>query len=97
MGGRNNQIPEIIEDVASKELVPALDANMIAFWSAYGRANRRTLQAGSNVIWFYTGIPVPLFNGVLLSEDLGLSNGRDRNLKPGNLYRKLCTLTSRRI
>jgi GNAT superfamily N-acetyltransferase len=59
---------KIIEDIASKELVPALDANMVAFWSAYGRANGAILQATSDVVWFYTGIPVPLFNGVLFAQ-----------------------------
>jgi GNAT superfamily N-acetyltransferase len=41
---------------------------MIAFWSAYGRANGSTLQATANVVWFYTGIQVPLFNGVLSTK-----------------------------
>jgi hypothetical protein len=59
---------QIIEAIASKGLVAALDANMIAFWSAYGRANGCTLHATSDVIWFYTGIPIPLFNGVLFAQ-----------------------------
>ncbi len=41
---------------------------MVAFWSTYGRANGSTLQATSNVVWFYTGIQVPLFNGVLSAK-----------------------------
>jgi len=56
---------KIIEDIPSHELLTALESSMIAFWSAYGRANGSTLQATSNVVWFYTGIQVPLFNGVL--------------------------------
>jgi hypothetical protein len=59
---------KIIEDVASKELGPALEANMIAFRSVYGRANGCTLHATSDVIWFYTGIPVPVLNGVLFAQ-----------------------------
>ena len=55
----------IIEDISSDELLTALEANMIAFWSPYGRAEGSTLQATPDVVWFYTGIPVPLFNGVL--------------------------------
>jgi hypothetical protein len=41
---------------------------MIAFYSAYGRANSSTLQATSNVVRFYTGIQVSLFNGVLSAQ-----------------------------
>jgi hypothetical protein len=56
---------KIIEDISSPELLAALEANMIAFWSAYGRANGSTLQATADVVWFYTGIQTPLCNGVL--------------------------------
>jgi ribosomal protein S18 acetylase RimI-like enzyme len=38
---------------------------MAAFWSAYGRATGSTLQVTPSVVWFYTGIQVPLYNGVL--------------------------------
>jgi hypothetical protein len=59
---------KIIEDISSPELLTALESNMIAFWSAYGRANGSTLQATSNVVWFYTGIQVALCNGVLSAK-----------------------------
>ena len=55
----------LIEDVAAGGLLTALESNMVAFWSAYGRAQGTTLQATSSVVWFYTGIQVPLCNGVL--------------------------------
>jgi GNAT superfamily N-acetyltransferase len=55
----------VIEDTTSDELLAALESNMVAFWSAYGRAPGSTLQATASVVWFYTGIQVPLFNGVL--------------------------------
>ena len=58
----------IIEDTASHELLTALESNMIAFWSAYGRANGNTLCATTSVVWFYTGIQVSLFNGVLSAQ-----------------------------
>ena len=54
----------MIEDVTSDGLLTALESNMVAFWSAYGRAKGTTLQATSGVVWFYTGIQVPLLNGV---------------------------------
>jgi GNAT superfamily N-acetyltransferase len=59
---------KIIEDIPSKQLLLALDANMIAFRSAYGRANGCILHASSDVIWFYTGIPLPVYNGVLFAR-----------------------------
>ena len=54
----------MIEDTSSDELLTALESNMVAFWSAYGRAPGCTLQVTPEAVWFYTGIPVPLFNGV---------------------------------
>ena len=59
---------EIIEGILSHELLTAMESNMIAFWSSYGRANGSTLQATSDVVWFYTGIQDPLFNGVLYAK-----------------------------
>lgn len=59
---------QIIEDIAPKELVLALDANMIAFRSVYGRANGCALHATSDIIWFYTGVPNALYNGVLFAQ-----------------------------
>ncbi len=50
------------------ELLAASGANMIAFWSAYGRGAGCTLQVAPGVVWVYTGIPTPLFNCVLLSD-----------------------------
>ena len=54
----------IIDDTAAAALLPALEANMIAFYTAYGRAPGGTVHATSDVVWCYTGIPDPLFNGV---------------------------------
>ena len=59
---------KIIEDTSSPVLLTALESNMITFWSAYGRANGSALEATPNVVWFYTGIQSPLFNGVLSAK-----------------------------
>jgi ribosomal protein S18 acetylase RimI-like enzyme len=61
---RESMTQKIYENTSSDELLAALDSNMIAFWSAYGRAKGNTLQVTPNVVWFYTGIPDELFNGV---------------------------------
>ena len=54
----------IIESLSSAALGPALEANMVEFWSAYGRAPQRELYEGPDLIRFVTGVPFPLFNGV---------------------------------
>ena len=55
----------MIEAITSAELLAAMEANMVSFWSVYGRASGSTWQATPSVAWFYTGIQIPLFNGVL--------------------------------
>jgi len=56
---------KFIDDTSSGNLLTALESNMTAFWSAYGRGNGCTLQSMPNIVWFYTGIQVALFNGVI--------------------------------
>jgi GNAT superfamily N-acetyltransferase len=58
-------VQELMKDTSSDRLLAALESNMVAFWSVYGRADGCTLRATPDVVWFYTGIQVPLFNGVL--------------------------------
>jgi GNAT superfamily N-acetyltransferase len=55
----------LVDDMASGELLPALDANMVAFWTPYGRGAGCTLHATPGAVWFYTGVQHPLFNGVI--------------------------------
>lgn len=59
---------KFIDDVSSGNLLTALESNMTAFWSAYGRGNGCTLQSTPNVVWFYTGIQDALFNGVISAK-----------------------------
>ncbi len=54
-----------IAGLADADLTAALAANLRAFWSIYGRAPGSTLFVHPDVTWFYTGVPVALFNGVL--------------------------------
>ncbi len=58
----------MLEDISADELLAALNSNLVAYWSAYGRATGSTLQATASVVWFYTGIQVPLLNGVLSAQ-----------------------------
>ncbi len=59
---------KILESTSSDKLLSAMDANMIAFWAAYGRADGRIWHETSDVAWFYTGIPEAIFNGVLYAN-----------------------------
>jgi GNAT superfamily N-acetyltransferase len=59
---------EILESTASPGLLPAMTSNMAAFWSPYGRAKGSTLYAAPEVVWFYTGVSIPILNGVLLAR-----------------------------
>jgi GNAT superfamily N-acetyltransferase len=56
---------EAIEDLSDARLLAALDANMTSFWLPYGRATRSRFATDQSAYWFYTGVPHPLFNGVM--------------------------------
>ena len=59
---------DMLADTTSNNLLAALNSNMVAYWSAYGRAMGCTVHATASVVWFYTGLQVPLFNGVLSAQ-----------------------------
>jgi ribosomal protein S18 acetylase RimI-like enzyme len=59
---------KMIDDILSDKLLTALESNMASFWSAYGRGNGCTLESTPAVVWFYTGISVALFNGVVSTK-----------------------------
>lgn len=59
---------EMLEDRPSPALLAALDANMATFWSAYGHAAGCAWHAAPDLVWFYTGIQMPLFNGVVFAQ-----------------------------
>lgn len=54
----------LLNDPASPGLLPALEANMVAFWKSYGRAPGRELVEGGDLTRVMTGLPFPLLNGV---------------------------------
>lgn len=55
----------MIASTTSPRLVSAMDGNMVAFWSAYGHGEGCALHDAEGAVWFYTGVPHPLFNGVV--------------------------------
>jgi GNAT superfamily N-acetyltransferase len=54
----------MIEDLSTTAVVPALEANMVAFWTGYGRAPGAELYEGEDLLRVVTGASEPLFNGV---------------------------------
>ena len=58
----------ILHDASSDGLLPAMDRSMAAFWAPYGRGAGAELYADAKLVWFYTGIAAPLFNGVVCAR-----------------------------
>lgn len=56
---------EIINHISSDKLTTALETNLAAFWSVYGCGKSGFLQSTPNIVLFYSGIHIALFNGVV--------------------------------
>jgi GNAT superfamily N-acetyltransferase len=52
----------ILSGISSDDLLPALEANMIAFWKPYGRVE---LDESPELVRFISGSPFSLFNGMM--------------------------------
>jgi len=59
---------DILGNIEANNFPAAFEKNMIAFWSAYGRAKNCHLHSEKNLVWFYTRIAFPLFNGVIFAN-----------------------------
>jgi hypothetical protein len=57
-------VDAIVQDLSTTTVVPALEANMVAFWTGYGRAPGVELCEGDDLVRVVTGVSEPLFNGV---------------------------------
>jgi GNAT superfamily N-acetyltransferase len=57
-------VDAIVQDLSTTAVVPALEANMVAFWTGYGRAPGAELYEGDDLVRVVTGVSEPLFNGV---------------------------------
>ncbi len=55
----------IVEHTSAAELLAASWSNMVAFYSYLGHASGTTFRATPRVVWLYTGVQVPILNGVL--------------------------------
>ena len=58
------QVDTILRDQSTTAVMPALEANMVAFWTGYGRAPGAELYDGEDLVRVVTGVSEPLFNGV---------------------------------
>jgi hypothetical protein len=57
-------VDAIVRDLSTTAVVPALEANMVVFWTAYSRAPGGELYEGDDLVRVVTGVSEPLFNGV---------------------------------
>jgi GNAT superfamily N-acetyltransferase len=55
----------ILANRFSNQLLRALEDNMAAFWKVYGRGTGGTLHDSADLMYFISGSPVPLFNGMM--------------------------------
>ncbi len=56
---------DILEDLSHAALVSAIENNLFAFSSLFGRWDRSETREDSEIFWSVTDIPSPLFNSVL--------------------------------
>lgn len=69
---------DILTDLATDRLVAASDRNCIEFFQHYGYGPGCELHEDGDLDWFVTGIPHPLFNGVM-----------DTRLEPQDVGRRI--------
>ena len=62
---RHTPMQEVLTDLSNKALAKANHDNFVDFWSYYGRAPQAELHDGPETLWFVTGIPYLMFNGVI--------------------------------
>src|SRR5690606_23810155 len=62
---RKSNLTKFVDRLTAADLLPALDTNMAAYWAPYGRGAGCILHETPGAVWFYTGVPHPLFNGVI--------------------------------
>ncbi|MBW1709681.1 MAG: GNAT family N-acetyltransferase [Deltaproteobacteria bacterium] len=58
----------VLNDFSLNALTKAIDANQIDGYIAFGCGDGAELHQDPDMTWIYTGIPYPLFNGVLCAR-----------------------------
>lgn len=62
---RGGNLNGALTDLTRKPLIRAIDRNCIDFFQHYGRGPGCEIIDDGGIAWFVTGIPHPLFNGVM--------------------------------
>lgn len=57
-------ISEIAQDLSPPALIAAIEANLFAAFAGFGRMPQVEFSDGPEAMWFCTGVPFPLLNGV---------------------------------
>src|SRR5215467_1754618 len=74
----------VITELDSGSAIAAHIENFVAFWSTYGSASGSDYHDTPEITSFVTGIPYPLFNGVLRA-----------NLKPESMHTTIMSVIER--
>jgi GNAT superfamily N-acetyltransferase len=56
---------EIVQDLSAPTVVAAIEAQLCEMVSTFGRLPRAEVHDDPEMLWFITGVPFPLFNGVV--------------------------------
>lgn len=65
---RGETLPAILTDLSQGPLIEAIDRNCIDFFQHYGYGPGCEIHDERGLAWFVTGIPHPLFNGVMATD-----------------------------
>ncbi|MEE9516050.1 MAG: GNAT family N-acetyltransferase [Candidatus Adiutricales bacterium] len=59
---------EIVTDLSPEKISRAIDANQIEGYTYFGQGPQAEIHKESDLLWFVTGIPHPILNGVLTAR-----------------------------
>lgn len=66
--GEGRSLDEVLTHPSRDALIDAMDRNCVDFFMRFGRAPGGEVHEDSGLEWFVTGIPHPLFNGVMTAH-----------------------------
>jgi GNAT superfamily N-acetyltransferase len=67
-GLAGERLTDVLTNLSNDALVDAIDRNCVDFFQHYGRGPGCELHEEADLAWFVTGIPHPLFNGVMATD-----------------------------
>lgn len=66
--GQRIVMNSILQDLSPSTVSLAIDANKIAYGTLFSTLPQAALHDDPGILWFETGVPLDLFNGVLLTD-----------------------------